>query len=96
MAKRSARIRVGFASSFFSDGTCGRYFRSWIAQLDRARFEIFVYNVRRDATPFLQEIAAHADHIRTFPGAALLPSAIAPAASVGPSDPSVPPLNTVT
>ena len=73
------RIRVGFASSFFSDGTCGRYFRSWIAQLDRGRFEIFVYNVRRDATPFLQEIAAHVDRIRTFPGAALLPSAIAPA-----------------
>jgi len=73
------RIRVGFASAFFSDGTCGRYFRSWIAELDRARFEIFVYNLRRDATPFLQELAAHVDHVRTFPGAALLPSAIAPA-----------------
>lgn len=73
------RVRVGFASSFFSDGTCGRYFRSWIAELDRARFEIFVYNLRRDATPFLQELAAHVDHVRTFPGAALLPSAIAPA-----------------
>jgi protein O-GlcNAc transferase len=73
------RIRVGFASSFFSDGTCGRYFRSWIAELDRSRFEIFVYNVRRDATPFLQELGTHADHVRTFPGAALLPSAIAPA-----------------
>ena len=73
------RIRVGFASSFFSDGTCGRYFRSWIAALDRARFEVFVYNLRRDATPFLQELAAHVDHVRTFPGAALLPSAIAPA-----------------
>ena len=53
-----ARIRVGFASAFFSDGTCGRYFRSWIAGLDRARFEIFVYHLRRDATPFLQELVA--------------------------------------
>ena len=38
---------------------CGRYFRSWIAELDRARFEIFVYHLRRDATPFLQELAPH-------------------------------------
>ncbi len=35
--------------------------------------------MRRDATPFLQELAAHVDHVRTFPGAALLPSSIAPA-----------------
>ncbi len=71
-----ARLRVGFASSFFADGTCGRYFRSWIAGLDRARFEIFVYNVRRDATPFLQELAPRVDRVRMFPGAALVPSAV--------------------
>ncbi len=73
-----ARIRIGFASSFFSDGTCGRYFRSWIAGLDRARFEIILYNLRRDATPFLQQLSAHADRVRTYPGQALVPSAIAP------------------
>jgi CRISPR-associated protein Csy1 len=71
-----ARLRVGFASSFFADGTCGRYFRSWIAGLDRTRFEIFVYNVRRDATPFLQELAPTVDRVRMFPGAALVPSAV--------------------
>jgi CRISPR-associated protein Csy1 len=74
-----ARIRIGFASSFFSDGTCGRYFRSWIADLDRTRFEIILYNLRRDATPFLQQLSAHADRVRTYPGTALVPSAIAPA-----------------
>jgi predicted O-linked N-acetylglucosamine transferase (SPINDLY family) len=74
-----ARIRVGFASAFFNDGTCGRYFRSWITGLDRARFEIFVYHLRRDPTPFLQELAPHADRIRTFMGTSLVPSAIAPA-----------------
>jgi CRISPR-associated protein Csy1 len=80
--RRSAtgkRVRVGFASSFFADGTCGRYFRSWIAGLDRARFEIFVYHLRRDSTPFLAELAPHVDRIRRFPGTALMPSAIAAA-----------------
>ena len=47
------RIRIGFASAFFSDGTAGRYFRSWITGLDRSRFEIFVYHLRRDLTPYL-------------------------------------------
>ena len=72
------RLRVGFASAFFNDGTCGRYFRSWIADLPRARFEVFVYHLRRDQTPFLQDLAPHADRIRTFPGGVLVPSAIAP------------------
>ena len=71
------RLRVGFASSFFADGTCGRYFRSWIAGLDRTRFEIFVYHLRRDATPFLAELAPRVDRVRRFPGTALVPSSIA-------------------
>jgi len=76
---RGARIRVGVASSFYSDGTCGRYFRSWITGLDRTRFEIFVYNLRRDVTPFLQRMSAHADRIRPFSGASLIPSVVAAA-----------------
>ncbi len=75
----AARIRVGFASAFWSDGTVGRYFRSWITGLDRKRFEIFVYHLRRDATPFLTELSAHADRVRVYTGAKLLPSMIAPA-----------------
>ncbi len=74
-----ARIRLGFASSFFADGTCGRYFRSWISEPDRKRFEIFVYHLRRDATPFLQELAPCVDRVRTFRGASLMPSALAAA-----------------
>ena len=80
--RRSAsggRIRVGFLSSFFTDGTCGRYFRSWIMGLDRTRFEVFVYNLRRDVTPFLQQILTHVDRVRTFSGPGLMPSAMAPA-----------------
>ncbi len=73
------RLRVGFASAFFNDGTCGRYFRSWIAGLDRALFEIYVYHLRRDLTPFLEGLAPHADRIRTFSSVSLVPSAIAPA-----------------
>lgn len=45
------RLRVGFASHFFVDGTVGRYFAPWITRLDRSRFEVFVYhsNERSDA-----------------------------------------------
>ena len=71
------RIRIGFASAFFSEGTAGLYFRSWIAGLDRARFEICVYHLRRDLTPYVSELATRVDRVRTFPGAALLPSTIA-------------------
>lgn len=71
------RIRVGFASAFFNDGTVGRYFRAWIATLDRGRFEVYVYHLRRDVTPFLREMTPHVDHVRTFANA-LTPSAIAP------------------
>ena len=71
------RIRIGFASAFFSDGTAGLYFRSWITGLDRSRFEIFVYHLRRDLTPYLSGLADRVDRVRTFPGAAMMPSAIA-------------------
>ena len=73
------RIRVGFASAFFLDGTVGRYFRSWITDLDRARFEVYVYHLRRELTPFVRQLAADVERVRTFTGGALVPSAIAPA-----------------
>jgi protein O-GlcNAc transferase len=80
--RRSAaagRIRVGFATAFWSDGTAGRYFRSWITGLDRKRFEIFVYHLRRDVTPFLTALTPYVDRVRALTGAKLLPSTIAPA-----------------
>ena len=73
-----SRVRIGFASSFIVDGTMGRYFRSWIAELDRARFEIRVYHLRREATPLLQELARSVDSIRQFPAGAATPSRMAP------------------
>jgi hypothetical protein len=40
---RRKRLRVGFASHFFFDCTAGRYFSSWITDLDPDRFEIHAY-----------------------------------------------------
>jgi len=37
------RIRVGFLSRFFFNSTVGNYFASWITDLDRSVFEVFVY-----------------------------------------------------
>ena len=37
------RIRVGFLSRFFFNSTVGNYFASWITDLDRRVFEVFVY-----------------------------------------------------
>ena len=41
---RDRRIRVGFCSRFFYQSTVGNYFSSWITDLDRNVFEIFVYH----------------------------------------------------
>ena len=38
------RIRVGFLSHFFFNSTVGNYFASWITDLDRSVFEVFVYH----------------------------------------------------
>ncbi|MCY7386952.1 MAG: hypothetical protein LH481_02640, partial [Burkholderiales bacterium] len=40
----SRRIRVGFCSRFFYRSTVGNYFGSWITDLDRSVFEVFVYH----------------------------------------------------
>ena len=74
-----ARIRVGFASAFFNEGTVGAYFRRWVERLDRTRFEVFVYHLRRGMTPLAESLARGADRFRAFPGTALMPSAVAPA-----------------
>src|SRR5438045_2363179 len=47
--RRAARMRVGFASSFFRDSTMGRYFERWITDLPRDRFEVFVYHLPPNA-----------------------------------------------
>ncbi|HEY2969522.1 MAG TPA: tetratricopeptide repeat protein [Casimicrobiaceae bacterium] len=72
------RVRVGFASAFFHVGTCGRYFRSWITDLDRDRFEIFVYHLFPGMDEVASAIERRADCLRSFGGSRARPSTVAP------------------
>lgn len=74
-----SRIRIGFASALFSEGTVGFYFRSWVTGLDRSRFEVIVYNLRHDVTPYQRDLVDRVDRVRNFPGADLMPARIAAA-----------------
>jgi len=73
------RLRVGFASAFFHVGTCGRYFRNWITDLDRERFEVFVYHLYPGMDEIASAVAQRADCFRTFAGMRARPSVVAPA-----------------
>jgi protein O-GlcNAc transferase len=73
------RVRVGFASAFFHVGTCGRYFKSWITDLDRERFEVVVYHLFPGMDDVASEIARRADRFREFGGSRARPSIVAPA-----------------
>ena len=56
------RIRVGFCSRFFFRSTVGNYFSSWITDLDRGVFEVFVYHsevIVDDVSRRLQDSADH-------------------------------------
>jgi CRISPR-associated protein Csy1 len=72
------KLRVGFASAFFHEGTAGRYFRSWITELDRDRFEVYVYHLFPGQDAVAREIAARADHFVEFGGSRARPSVVAP------------------
>ena len=58
------RIRVGFLSGFFRDCTAGKYFRSWAAGLDRARFEVFVHYTAYIRDAFSEALAKEIEHHR--------------------------------
>jgi CRISPR-associated protein Csy1 len=73
-----ARLRVGFASSFFHVGTAGRYFRSWVTELDRRRFEVFVYHLYPGQDDIAREIRSRAERFVEFGGSRARPSVIAP------------------
>lgn len=80
LAKKNAsgrRLRIGYLSSFFKNCTVGMYFRSWIMQLDRGRFETFVYHIRLDADNITQEIADGCGHFRHIAGSTSSPGKIA-------------------
>ena len=72
------RLRVGFASAFFHVGTAGRYFRSWLTGLDRARFEVYVYHLYPGDDEIASEIRARADRFVEFGGSRARPSIVAP------------------
>ncbi len=78
-ANRAGRLRIGFASSFFSVGTVGMYFRSWIERLDPGRFEVYLYHLRRGTNEVADDLARRAARFRGFAGPAALPSRVAPA-----------------
>jgi CRISPR-associated protein Csy1 len=75
---RGGKLRVGFASAFFHEGTAGRYFRSWITELDRDRFEVFVYHLFPGQDAVAREVAARADRFVEFGGSRARPSVVAP------------------
>jgi predicted O-linked N-acetylglucosamine transferase (SPINDLY family) len=58
------RIRVGFVSAFYYRCTAGNYFKSWITQLDRNRFESVVYSLCSWPDDLTQEVRVAADAFR--------------------------------
>ena len=66
-ATTGQRLRVGFVSSFFRDGTVGRYFERWITGLDRERFEVCVYHLGAGLDALGRRLALRADMVREMP-----------------------------
>ncbi len=66
-ARAGSRVRVGFVSTFFRDGTVGRYFERWITGLPREEFEVFVYHLLPGGDALAQRLAGRADHFRHCP-----------------------------
>jgi len=60
----AGRIRVGFVSAFFRDGTAGRYFESWITDLPRDTFDVHVYHLLPGIDALGKRIADRADVFR--------------------------------
>ncbi len=77
--RRAGRTRIGFASAFLHVGTVGRYFRSWITELPRERFEVFVYHLWPGMDEVAESIRARAEVFREFGGNDARPSIVAPA-----------------
>ena len=76
---RRDRLRVGFASAFFHVGTCGRYFRSWLTELDRDNFEVYVYHLWPGSDEIADAIERRATRFRSYGGGQARPSIVAPA-----------------
>jgi CRISPR-associated protein Csy1 len=62
------RLRIGFLSHFFFNCVVGRYFASWITDLDRGAFETFVYYTNETVANDTRAIAAAAHAFRHVSG----------------------------
>jgi len=62
------RVRVGFCSHFFFNCVVGRYFASWITDIDKSRFEVFAYYSNETIAEDTRTIAAAADVFRHVSG----------------------------
>lgn len=67
-ARNGDRLRVGFCSYFFYNCTVGRYFASWIRDLDPERFEAIVYYTNSWIADDTRAIASAAARFRHLPG----------------------------
>jgi CRISPR-associated protein Csy1 len=65
--REGRRLRVGFVSAFFRDGTVGRYFQHWLLDLERERFEVVAYHLTPGLDVLGQRIAARADRFHDCP-----------------------------
>jgi predicted O-linked N-acetylglucosamine transferase (SPINDLY family) len=65
------RLRVGFLSSFLRDCTAGKYFRSWITDLPRDRFEVFAYYTGHVTDDFSTALSRAVEHYRRLAGPAV-------------------------
>lgn len=68
--RREGRLRVGFLSHFFFNCTVGRYFASWILDLDRARFETVAFYTNSWVADDTRTIASSVDrfhHVAGYP-----------------------------
>jgi CRISPR-associated protein Csy1 len=59
---------VGFLSHFFYNCTVGRYFASWLKDLDRARFEVVVFYTNEWVADDTKAIAAAVDRFHHLAG----------------------------
>ncbi|MFO1199825.1 MAG: tetratricopeptide repeat protein [Burkholderiaceae bacterium] len=66
-ARAGARVRVGFVSTFFRDGTAGRYFEHWVTGLPRDRCEVFAYHLLPGLDRLGQRVAEGVEHFRHCP-----------------------------
>src|SRR5207248_1021416 len=69
------RVRFGVLSRRYR----GRYFKRWITDLDRTRFEVFVYHLFPGMDEVARAIAHRADCFREYGGSRARPSVVAPA-----------------